>query len=251
MERVSMKTKRIALALAMLVCASVVSAQTVDEVIEKHLTALGGRPALGKVKSRQMTGEIVLSTPAGEISGTIEVLNAAPNKTRTVIKADLSALGAGQLVVDQRFDGQTGYILDSLQGNRAMSGGQLDLARNSAFPNQLLNYKELGIAAKLDGTQKVGDRDAYVLVLEPTSGPVVRQFIDAENYLLVKSVVKVDVPQLGQEVEQATEFSDYRDVDGVKLPFKARATSAVQNYTITVTKIEHNVPVDDKLFVKP
>jgi hypothetical protein len=63
--------------------------------------------------------------------------------------------------------------------------------------------------------------------------------------------VKVDVPQLGQEVEQTTEFLDYREVDGIKLPFRLTATSEVQNYTITITKVEHNVRVDEALFSKP
>src|SRR5438105_4014108 len=125
--------KRLVVVAAVLGLAHAASAQTADEVIEKHLTALGGRAALGKLKSRSMTGTIVLTTPAGDISGSIEVLNAAPNKTRTLIKADLSAFGAGQLVLDQRFDGKTGYVMDSIQGNREMTGGQLELVRNSAF----------------------------------------------------------------------------------------------------------------------
>jgi hypothetical protein len=242
---------RLGLAALLLAWTHVAAAQTVDDVVEKHLAAIGGRPALGKIKSRSIAGTIVLMTPAGDMSGSVELLNAVPNKVRTVIKVDLSSLGAGQLVIDQRFDGKTGYVLDSLQGNRDITGNQLDNLRNSSFPNPLLNYKELGFAASLKGKEKVGDRDAFVLVLEPTSGSVVRQFIDAETYMLLKQVVKVDVPQLGQEVEQATEFSDYREVDGVKLPFRVQASSTVQNYTITVSKMEHNGPVDDTLFAKP
>ncbi len=64
-------------------------------------------------------------------------------------------------------------------------------------------------------------------------------------------MVKVDVPQIGGEVEQTTEFLDYRDVDGVKLPFQMTATSAIQNYTIRITKVEHNVQIDEALFSKP
>ena len=59
------------------------------------------------------------------------------------------------------------------------------------------------------------------------------------------------LPQLGREVEQTTEFLDYREVDGVKLPFQLKSTSSVQNYTIEITKVEHNVPVDEALFSKP
>ena len=67
----------------------------------------------------------------------------------------------------------------------------------------------------------------------------------------IKVVMKVDVPQLGQEIEQTTELLDFKEIDGVKLPFRMRATSNVQNYTVVIDKVEHNVAVDEKLFAKP
>jgi outer membrane lipoprotein-sorting protein len=231
--------------------AHVASAQTADAVIEKSVTALGGRAALQKIKSRAMDGAITLSTPVGDVEGTIEIYNAVPNKTRTVIKADLTSLGAGPFVLDQRFDGNVGYAMDSLQGNRDITGNQLDNLRNSSFPHSFLNYKDKGIAVTLADKEKVGDRDAFVVIFEPTTGSTIRQYIDAESYLPLRTVAKVFVQQLGQDVEQMTDFLDYRDVDGVKTPFKLRATSAVQNYTIVLAKVEHNVQIDDALFSKP
>src|SRR5689334_23214623 len=85
------------------------SAQTADEIIEKNLTAIGGRAALEKVKSRSTVGTVTLSTPLGDLSGPIEMMNEAPNKSRTAMKLDLSAANLGQVVIDQRFDGQIGY----------------------------------------------------------------------------------------------------------------------------------------------
>jgi hypothetical protein len=79
--------------------------QSATDVIDKSLAALGGRAAHAKLQSRSATGTIALSTPAGDIAGTLELLNTTPNKTRMLLKADLSALGAGELVIDQRFDG--------------------------------------------------------------------------------------------------------------------------------------------------
>jgi hypothetical protein len=226
-------------------------AQTADEVIEKSVTALGGRESFGKLKSRRTTGTITLQTPAGDIAGTVEVLNALPNKTRTLINADLTSLGAGALTIDQRFDGTKGYVLDNLQGNRDITGDQLDNMRNTGFPHLFLKYKDLGIVAKLIGQEKVGDRDAYAIAFEPTTGSTIRQFIDAETYLPIRAVIKVTVPQLGQDVEETSDVSDYRDVDGVKIPFRLSVASNVQNYTIVITKVEHNTPIDDALFVKP
>jgi hypothetical protein len=239
------------LASLLLVSPHVARAQTVDQVVDKSVAALGGRAAHAKLKSRSSVGSITLTTPGGDVSGSIEVLNAVPNKVRTLIKADLSSLGAGQLVVDQRFDGTSGYVMDTLQGNRDITGNQLDNLRNGSFPHPLLNYKEMGATARLGAKEKIGERDAYSLSLEPPSGSVVHLYIDAETYLPVKVMVTADVPQLGRELELTVEFLDYREVDGVKLPFQLKATSAVQNYTITLTKVEHNVRIDEALFAKP
>lgn len=226
-------------------------AQSADEIIEKSVAALGGRPAHAKLQSRSAVGTIALSTPAGEIAGSIEMLTALPNKMRTLLKADLSALGAGNLVMDQRFDGSTGYVLDTLQGNHDITGNQLENMKNSSFPHPFLNYKALGISAKMTGKEKVGERDAFVVVFDPPTGSEVRQYIDAETYLPTRFVMTITVPQLGTDVEQTTDFSDFRDVDGVKVPFRVHASSSLQRFTITVTKVEHNVTVDPALFSKP
>jgi hypothetical protein len=79
----------------------------------------------------------------------------------------------------------------------------------------------------------------------------VRQYIDAQTYLPIKTVMKVMVPQLGTEVEQTTETSDFRDVDGVKVPFQVKTSSTVQTVLVTVTQVEQNKPIDAALFSKP
>jgi zinc protease len=244
-------SRRLALALVLVGWSHVAGAQTADQLVERCLTASGGRAALGKLKTRSTIGTITLSTPAGDVAGSAELLSAAPNKSRSLIKVDLSALGAGMLVLDQRFDGNAGYVLDSLQGNHDITGNQLDNMRAGSFPHPFLTYKEMGATVRLGGREKVGEREAYLLILEPPSGSVVREYIDAETYLPMKVVMKIDVPQVGREVEQTTEFLDYREVDGIKLPFRVTSTSSIQNFTITVTKVEHNLRIDDALFTKP
>lgn len=246
----STRFARLASAVVILLWAHSAAAQTADEIIEKSIAAMGGRAALDKVKSRQMTGTLLLGTPAGDIQGTIEILNSVPNKTRTLIKADLSAFGAGPLVVDQRFDGTTGYVLDSLQGNRDITGSQLDTMKANSFPHPFLNYKAMGASVQLTGKEKILDQDAFVLVFQPTSGAPIKQYVDATTFLPLRTVIKASIPQFG-EVEQNADPSDYRDLDGVKVPYTVRIESSVQGLTMTFSKIEQNVPVDDKLFVKP
>ena len=242
--------RRLVIAALMLCWAQAAAAQTADEVVEKYLTAMGGRAAIGKLKSRSMSGTITLSTPGGDISGPVEILNAEPNKSRTLVTLDLSALGAGKVVVDQRFDGTTGYVLDSLQGNRDITGDQLELMRNLSFPNPFLNYKAMGATVELGGKEKIGGRDAYLLIIKPKSGPLVRQYVDAESFLGIRLIVKLNVPQVG-DLEQTTDFLDYRDVDGVKVPYVLNSSSAVQRSTIAIDKVEHNAKINETLFAKP
>jgi hypothetical protein len=227
------------------------SAQTADEIIEKSIAAMGGRAAFGKIKSRVAAGTVTLQTPVGDLPGTVEVMSATPNKMRTLLKADLSAVGAGALEIDQRFDGESGYVLDSLQGNRDLTGDLLQNMRNGSFPHGFLTYKEADIAARLKGTEKLAGGEYHVIVFEPAKGSPVTQYIDTNTFLPVRFSVRVNVPQLNTDVDQTTEFSDFREVDGVKVPFTMRASSSVQSYEITFTKVEHNTAIDPKLFVKP
>jgi outer membrane lipoprotein-sorting protein len=227
-----------------------VLAQTADEVAEKSLAAVGGRAALQKIDSRSTTGTMVVETEAGSFPASIEVLNQAPNKSRTLITLDLSSVGAGTLVIDNRFDGTKGYVLDAMRGNSEMPAGQAAGLRNNVFPSPFLGYKERGTKIELAGTEKVGDRNALVLKTTPAAGPGSRIFVDAETYLPLQAITTIEVPEIGS-IEQTTQFSDYREVDGVKVPFKVHGSSSVQTFTITVSKVENNVKIDPALFVKP
>ena len=226
-------------------------AQTADEIIEKHLAAVGGRAALSKLTSRVATGSISLSTPVGELKGTLEVYNKKPNKSRTLIKVDAAALGGGQIINDQRFDGTAGYIVDSFNGNRAITGDQLEAMKNGGFPTPLLTYKDAGVTAALSGREKVGASEAYVIRFTPKSGPGVRVFIDGQSFMLIKTIITVNVPQLGGPIDQVVEFSDFRDVDGIQVPYTTRSSNPLQTTTATLNDVKHNTQIDDSLFAKP
>lgn len=226
-------------------------AQTADEIIEKHLAATGGREALAKVTSRVSTGTISLTTPVGDLKGTIELSQKQPNKTRTLIKIDATAIGGGQITTDQRFDGTSGYVLDSFNGNRAITGDQLEAMKAGSFPTPFLNYKETGMTATVGDREKVDTRDAYVVQLMPKAGPGVKAFFDAENFMLVKTIITINVPQLGGPIEQVVQFSDFRDVDGIKIPYLTKSSNPVQTIVATVTDVKQNTEIDDSTFAKP
>jgi hypothetical protein len=240
----------VAVAALLVGSAHAAAAQTADEIIEKHLAAIGGRAALGKLTSRMMAGTFTVSTPAGEFSGPLEIWSQAPNKTRTLINLDLAGVGVGKITIDQRFDGVTGYAMDTLQGNRDITGDQLEAMRVGFFPTPLLNYKQNGLSLELTGKEKVGDREAYLLVMKTKTGPPIKQYFDATTFMLIRQVVTLDIPPLGP-MEQITDFSDEREVDGIKISHKIASASAAQSFTVTISKVEHNGALDQTQFSKP
>jgi outer membrane lipoprotein-sorting protein len=240
---------------AVMACATLwavqAQAQTADEIIEKHLAAEGGRSAMAKLESRIAKGTIALSVQGTDISGPIEIYNKAPNKARTYFKLDLSSFGAPDVVVDQRCDGKTAFMSHSMQGDRDITGSQLQSMLNASFPSPLLNYKAAGARVELTGKEKIGDREAYVVVYTPKAGLPSTQYFDTQTYLIVRAVTKVDAPELGGVTEQTSDISDYREVDGVQVPFALHVTNAAQEFTITLASVEHNKPIDDAMFSRP
>jgi hypothetical protein len=245
------RTTVLALTAALSLSTTAALAQTADEVVEKHLAALGGRAALGKITSQIATGSISVGTQMGDIGGTVEVSRKAPNKSRSLMVLDLSAMGAASMTIDQRFDGQAGWVGNSMQGDRDITGSQLQSMKSAGFPTPLLSYKDAGGKVELTGKDTMGGRGVFVLVYTPKEGPAAKFFVDAETFLITKTVTTIDVPEAGGPMEQTSETSDYREIDGVKVPFLIKAVTPAQTITITISKVEINKPVDDAMFVKP
>ncbi len=228
---------------------TVAAAQTVDEVVEKHLAAMGGRDALGKLTTRKATGAITISTPNGDLSGPVELYSKAPNKSRAYMSLDLSALGVNEpMILDQKFDGTAGWAINSLQGDTEITGNQLDNMKNGVFPNQLLNYKEAGMKIELLPKETLAGKSVIVLLVTPKVGSVARVYMDAESFLVVRTTAKVNVPQAGGDMEQTAELSDYRTIDGVKVPFMTVNSTPMQTVTIKLETVAHNVAIDDAMF---
>jgi hypothetical protein len=224
-------------------------APTADDIVARYVQAIGGADALGKVTSRRATGTATVSTPGGDVSGPIEVLSKAPNKTRVSITLDLSAMGAGSVDIVQRFDGTSGMMSNSMQGDVEITGAQLENMRNSLFPTPFLHYKENGTTLTLLPKDTIDGKAVLVVQVKPKVGPVVTVYFDPDTFLVVRTVVRVNLPQLG-DVDQYQDPSDYREVSGVKMPFRVVNSGSGQTVTILFSKIENNVPIEDSVFGK-
>src|SRR5262249_24101471 len=111
--------------------------------------------------------------------------------------------------------------------------------------------KARGATLELVRKEPGGSGEVYVVLMRPKAGPVVQYNFDTQSNLLLKTVVVVNMPQLGGDIQQTSQYMDYREQDGVKLPFQTRNSSPVQSATITIQKTEHNTALDGAMFAKP
>jgi outer membrane lipoprotein-sorting protein len=248
---IAMKRLTLAFVLAALLAPSLpinARTQTADEVIEKYLAALGGRAALSKITTRKGVGAVTVGTPNGDLPGTIETYSKAPNMSRGLIKLDLSAFGMSEtMIIDQRFNGDVGWMLNNLQGDTQITGTQLENMKQNVFPTPLLNYKEQGMQVALLPEETIAGVKYVVLQLTPKAGSSSKMYLDPQTWLVGRMVSQLTSPETGN-FEQVSTVSDYRDVDGIKVPFSVVNSSDMQNITIKLTSVEHNVAIDDAIF---
>ena len=204
-----------------------------EAVLTKYVTAIGGPDAQRRITSRVSKGRV--DVPGVSFGGKLEIYAKAPNKSLTVMDVEPAGL------VKQGFDGRTGWSNGSNGIERA--------ALVDADFYREIKLKEQYTRIKLLGKVKEGFRQVYLVEATPRSGAAENLYFDVETGLLVRR----DVPRRTSKGVVRTEvyFSDWRDVDGVKVPFKI--TQAIENtkFVITLEDVKQNVPVDDAIFVRP
>jgi hypothetical protein len=215
---------------------------TVDQLFEKHIAAIGGREALEKFQSAIMTGSFEL--PVMGASGSVTVHAKAPNKRLAVINID----GFGEIF--QGFDGERGFSVSPM-GSIDFSGQMLEDAKRDAVFHQELYWKELYPKIEIRGKEKVGDREAWAVVMTPEKGKPMTAWFDAESFLLLKTSA-VRMTDQG-EAEITTEFSDYREVPGtgVKMAHQMKQVLPVGEVIMRFKEIQANAAIDDAKFAKP
>lgn len=101
----------------------------------------------------------------------------------------------------------------------------------------------------LQGKSKIGYRDVYVIDLQPARGTWDRLYVDAESYLPVR--MNTTRIQEGASVPVEIYFDDWREVEGMKVPYSMTQSLPKMTMTLTVKEIQNNVPVDAKIFGRP
>ena len=214
---------------------------TIDQILDKYVTASGGRAAIEKITSATAKG--TLQIPDVGMSGSIELYQKAPDKALTVV--DFAGIGQQR----EGFDGTVGWSEDPQNGLRQKDGVELAEAKRTSIFGRELKMKAIYQTMTVKGRERVGTRDAFLVEAVPVEGAPVRLYFDAESGLLVRQISTRQTVQGPLEVDVT--YEDFRDVDGVKRAFTVHQATAMFTATIQLSEIKQNVPIDDAIFKIP
>jgi hypothetical protein len=211
---------------------------SVEEILARYLQAVGGTKA-GSTKTLFMKGTRVASQNRNVSN---EITLSRPDKLLIVANAP-------QVSVRQILAGEQGWILNGAN-LRTLSPTEVGDARRGLQVIFDIVKVTHSPGMQLAGTERIDGRDMWV-VAKSTPEKMLTYDFDVETGLLrrTKTVNHTGALPIPEQID----FEDYRDVDGVKLPFTIRS-SAIDTYdswTRTFTEIKRNVPVDDSLFAQP
>lgn len=220
-------------------------APSVDQVLDKYLEAIGGADRLKRVTSFVAKGTYIGYGDAQTVP--LEIYGRAPDQLTKIVRT-FDGLSTST------YDGRNAWSAvpdaETPIPLRALTGGELEGARldaQFAFPlgvKQFLADWRGAMPATLGE-----DRDLYVIQGASASGLPVKLYFDAESGLLVRQVRYTEAA-LGRNMTQI-DYEDYRDVAGVKMPFKWTWAWQSGQGRFELTGVQANVPVDAARFARP
>ena len=218
---------------------------SVDELYQKALAASGGEANWRKITSRLTTSTSDMEQQA--IKTEAKSWTKAPNfsATETTMKAIGKEIAKGW----EFFDGTNGEEAYTFAPVEKLAGKRLEDVRIGSDFYSMLDWKSKFKTITVKRIAKVGDEDAYAVEFEPEKGTKFTEYYSTKTFLVLKREGVVPSSTSSQSLPYSILFSDYRDVDGVKLPFKQINNTSSNGDVITiVTSVKHNVPIEDKLF---
>lgn len=210
---------------------------SVDDVIAKYVKAVGGKDAIGKVKTRVMKGKF--SLPDMGMEAPMEIYLQPPNMYNMV---NVEAMG---IVIEFGVSGDVVWQVNPMEGNSIVEGAQKGELLRQASLEPLAEWKKHYEKAEVAEETTVNDKKAYKVVFTPKDGDPQTMFFDAESGLIVQT----EAIQDGMPVTTAVE--EYKEFDGVKIPTKMTSSGGMMNPVITFSEIEQNVEIPAEKFALP
>jgi hypothetical protein len=214
---------------------------TAEQVLSRYVDAVGGRSAVARLKTRVLKGTRDASQGR---SWPMELNVKEPGKYLMV----LNIPEQGEL--RRGADGARGWVRTRGVA-REMTPAEVESLRDAFTLSAPVAISEPFPQMTPAGLEKIGERAAYVLEHRPSAGVRELYYFDRETGLLLRRKNYRDTVLF--PVPEQYDFEDYRDVDGLKLPFTVRYSNIDTWFSFTrkFTDIKHNVPLDDALFSPP
>lgn len=225
-----------------------VKAQTADDIINKHIEAMGGKAKLLSIKSVYMEGTSIMQ------NGT-EIAQKSWKVDGKLYRQEINSamFNFAMLVTDKegwRQNPRNGGAFEPMTAE-AIANMQVQLDCAGAF----VDYAAKGHKVDLIGKEDVEGTPAYKIKITYKSGNEANYFFDATTYLIIRMSAKGGGmgmgggrgPGAGADVERITDFSDYKKTEeGFMFAFKV--TPVGMGGGIYYEKIEVNKPVDPKAY---
>jgi len=209
-----------------------------DEVVDKYILTLGGAAAIANISTRVEQG-------TADFAGhrvPVDVFAQAPDLRATVMH-----LPKGDSVTAS--NGEQGWLASPGRPVREMSASELAAARLDADLHFATDIKGIFTERRVERVEEIGGRKAYVIAGSREGRPPVELYFDGQSGLLIRMVRYSDSP-LGLNPTQI-DYADYREQDGVKLPFRWTVARPGGSFTIEVQRAQQNVAIDAARFAKP
>jgi hypothetical protein len=213
---------------------------TPPQIIEKYVQAVGGKDAADKIKSLSIKGSFVTAEGA---SLPLELAYQSPGKLFTVVTTR-------QGPVTLALDGGTGWIKNERE-SRPLNPVEADRLKSLALSLQPMRFPTPLPRMIFAGKEKIGEREAYRIRMSTPDRRRMTLFFDVQSGLLLRRIVLRDT-LIGADPEQ-TDYDDYRDVEGVKIPFSIRMSYPSNNLSGTrkFAEVKANTDVDAARFSMP
>jgi hypothetical protein len=214
---------------------------SLKDILERAQKAAGGEEAWKNVNTRLMKGVYQSEDSSSFVA--MEIYQKSPDKTMYKMKLQQG------LVMRDICDGKAAWVEDPRGGYHEYSGAALaSRIRRSQFSEQA-NMVLIAATGKVLGVAKVGAHKAYVVEYSQLKNETSKLYFDAETGLGIRTEDTFMSPE-GPYLVQL-DLEDYRDVDGMKFPFRMKRTEKGAVINIRLTLVKNNYPIEDELFAKP
>jgi hypothetical protein len=222
-------------------------AQTIDDIINKNIDALGGRDKINTIKTMYLESSV-------DVMG-----NQAPGITYIVSgKGFKTSVDFNGMQIIQCWTDKGGWSVNPLRGQskaQVMPADQLKAGLSQLdIGGPLMDYAAKGNKVELTGKENINGATANRISVTTKDNAQLTYFIDSASSLIVRVVSSVFIN--GQKVESTINFSGYKKTDfGYVFPFSQQMILPQEQQTITLnitnTKVEINKPIDPSVFDMP